>query len=212
VTTLPDLPGLRDRSSGEKRALVAMANRLSASADDIAYVIGFETGPYPFSPAARNPQSGCTGLIQFCKESAAALGTTLDELAAMSFTEQLGYVEKYFARFRGRLDSLADVYLAVFWPNAVGRDDDFVIARQNAGGYEGLAYAQNVKFDRQGRGFYTRGDVVAEVQAYAAVPRGRIAVGGFELENASIILLGAVAGLGVVWYSQKKEARIDWLR
>jgi hypothetical protein len=204
MTTLPDLPGLRDRSGAEKRALVDMAGRLGANPDDIAYVIGFETGPYPFSPSARNPASGATGLIQFVKPTAEDLGTSLAELAAMTFIEQLFYVEKYFARFRGRLTSLESTYLAVFWPAAMTKADDFVIARQGAAGYEGDAYEQNPAFDRQGRGYFTRGDVVASIRSYAAVPRGRISVtGGFQLENAAIILLGAVAGLGAVWYSQR---------
>jgi hypothetical protein len=199
MTTLPDLPGLRDLSGGEQRALVDMAGRLGANPDDIAYVIGFETGPRtPFSPAARNPASGCTGLIQFCREAAAGLGTTLDELAAMSFAEQLGYVERYFKPFQGRLSSLEATYLAVFWPAAMSKDDDFVIASQPS-----LAYEQNPSFDRQGRGYFTRGDVVAEIRAYAAVPRGRISVpGAWSLDLGSIILLGAVAGAGVAWYSQ----------
>jgi hypothetical protein len=199
VTTLPDLAGLRDLSGGEKRAFVAMAGRLGANPDDIAYVVGFETGPAtPFSPAARNPASGCTGLIQFCRDTAIGLGTTLDELATMSFTEQLVYVERYFKRFQGRLTSLESTYLAVFWPAAMSKADDFVIAEQGT-----LAYSQNPAFDRQGRGYFTRGDVVAEIRAYAAVPRGRIDVpGGFSFDLGSIILLGAVAGAGVAWYSQ----------
>lgn len=193
-----------------------MAGRLGADPDDIAYVIGFETGPYPFSPAARNPQSGATGLIQFVEPTAKRLGFTLEELASMSFIEQLERaVEPYFEPSRGKLNSLADVYLAVFWPAAVGKSDDFVIAREGAPGYEGQAYDQNSKFDRQGKGWYTRGDVVAEVRAYAAVPRGRIPVSGgaFSLDNSAIIFLGAVAGLSAVWYSQKRgEARFAWLR
>jgi hypothetical protein len=204
VTTLPDLPGLRDRSAREQRALVSMSYRLGANPDNISYVIGFETGPRtPFSPAARNPASRCTGLIQFCKEAAEALGTTLDELARMSFIEQLGYVERYFAKYSGRLDSLEAAYLAVFWPAAMSKGDSFVIARQGADDkYEALAYEQNSHFDRQGVGYFTRGDVVAQIRAYASIPRGRISVGG-GVGNGAIILLGAVAGAGAVWYSQR---------
>lgn len=203
MTTLPDLPGLRDRSAREQRALVSMSYRLGANPDNIAYVIGFETGARtPFSPAARNPSSGCTGLIQFCKEAAEALGTTLAELAKMSFIEQLGFVERYFAKYAGRLDALEPVYLAVFWPAAMAKADSFVIARQGADGYEGLAYEQNSHFDRQGLGYFTRGDVVQSIRAYASIPRGRISVGG-GVSNGAIILVGAVVGASAVWYSQR---------
>lgn len=217
MTSLPDLPGLRDRSGGERRALVDMAHRLGADPDDVAFVIGYETGPRtPFSPAARNPSSGCTGLIQFCEPAAKRLGTTLAELAAMSFRGQLAYVERYFESYRGRLDSLADTYLAVFWPNAMGRSEEFVLAREGAGGYEGLAYEQNSGFDDDGKGYISRGDVVAQIRAYAATPRGRLEVGGgLELDSGSAILLGAVAGAGVVWYSLRRgtgRARRAWMR
>ncbi len=214
MTTLPDLPGLRDLSSGEQLALVDMAGRLGASPDDIAYVIGFETGPFPFSPAAQNPQSHCTGLIQFCKAAADSFGLTFDELAAMTFLEQLPYVEKYFARYKGRLTSLEDTYLAVFWPTAMGKDDSMVLARQGTD-----AYSQNALFDRQGRGFFDRGDVVATIRAYAAAHTGRIQVTGSGLDLAGIILLGAVAGVGGAWYFQKHGATLlsrraggAWLR
>lgn len=193
-----------------------MARRLGAEPDHVAYVVGFETGARdPFSPAARNPSSGCTGLIQFCDAAARKLGTSLAELARMSFIQQLGYVERYFAAYRGRLDSLEAVYLAVFWPDAMGRSDDFVIARQGDSGYAGLAYEQNAGFDREGKGFYTRGDVVRSIRSYAATPRARIDVGGLELDAGAAILLGAVAGAGVVWYSLKRgvsgRARRAWI-
>ena len=42
------------------------------------------------------------------------MGTTTEAIRRMSPVEQLRLVEKYFTPFRGRLNSLADVYLAVF--------------------------------------------------------------------------------------------------
>lgn len=203
MTTLPNLPGLSRRSPDELAAVVAMAGRLHTDPDWVVDVMGFETGPStPFEPFARNPQSGFTGLIQFGPTAAAAQGTTLDELEAMSFIEQLPYVERYFRPFVGRLNSLEDTYLAVFWPAAMGKDDDYVVASQTSSDkYNALAYAQNSSFDRQGRGFFTRGDIVQSIRAYAARADGRITVpGASSFDVGATILLGAIAGAGVVWY------------
>lgn len=208
--SLPDLPGLRDLAPYERSAFVDMAERLGADPSDVAYVVGYETGARtPFSPAARNPLSGATGLIQFTKETAEGLGTSLAALARMSFVEQLEFVERYLARFRGRLTSLSDVYLAVFWPAAVGKPDSYVVARQDADGYEGLVYEQNKQFDRRGLGYYTRGDVVAEVREFAAAHSGRL---GGSLSAGASIAVGAVAGLSLVWYLQRRGVHLDWLR
>lgn len=74
-----------------------------------------------------NSATGATGLIQFMPATAAALGTSTTRLKQMSNVEQLYYVEKYLSPYRGRMRSLADVYLAVFFPAAIGRPDNWVL-------------------------------------------------------------------------------------
>lgn len=111
-------------------------------ADWIMACIAFETGE-TFSPAIRNMAgSGATGLIQFMPKTAIELGTTVEELSFMSPVEQLQYVAKYFMPYKGRLRSLADVYMAILWPAAIGKPDGYVLwdmetrsttYRQNAG-------------------------------------------------------------------------------
>lgn len=48
----------------------------------------------------------------------------------MSATQQLEYVEKYYTPFRGKLNSPADLYLATFYPYAIGKSPDFVVGSQ----------------------------------------------------------------------------------
>ncbi len=45
----------------------------------------------------------------------------------MSNLDQLDYVEKYLARFKGKLTDYVDLYCAVFYPAAVGKADCFRI-------------------------------------------------------------------------------------
>jgi len=101
-----------------------------------------------FDPAIRNKYSGATGLIQFMPSTAAGMGTSTDALAAMDQLTQLDWVEKYFKPYAGRLNSLADVYMTIFYPYAVGKDDNFVIGSQN--GTASKIYSQNSGFDKNG--------------------------------------------------------------
>lgn len=93
------------------------------------------------NPAARNPTGGATGLIQFMPATATGLGTSCEALRNMSAEEQLDYVERFFRPYAARCRSFSDLYLACFFPVAIGKADDFIlqtpqlsaarIARQN---------------------------------------------------------------------------------
>ncbi|WP_352421003.1 hypothetical protein [Proteiniphilum sp.] len=68
--------------------------------------------------------------------TARSLGTTTGQLRRMSNVEQLDWVRRYLAPYRGKMGNWLDVYCAVFWPAAIGKPDDYVItsdkvARQN---------------------------------------------------------------------------------
>jgi len=76
-----------------------------------------------FSPSIKNPKSSATGLIQFVEQTAKDLGTTTAKLAKMSQIKQLDYVYLYLKRFKGRLNTYADTYLAVFYPAAISKPD-----------------------------------------------------------------------------------------
>ena len=76
---------------------------------------------------AVNPNGGATGLIQFMPATAKSLGTTTAALRAMSNVEQLDYVYKYYKPYVTKLNSYPDLYLATFFPAALGKSDDWVL-------------------------------------------------------------------------------------
>jgi hypothetical protein len=100
---------------------------------------------------AVNPHGGATGLIQFMPATAKGLGTTTDALKNMSATEQLDYVEKYYAPYQGQLHSATDLYTVTFYPAALGKPGDYVIGGNNAG----LIARENSIFDIDGDGVIT---------------------------------------------------------
>ena len=90
---------------------------------------------------AVNSTTGATGLIQFMPATAQSLGTSTTALKYMSNIEQLDYVYKYYRPYISKLNSYPDLYLATFFPVALGKSDSFVmqtsslpaltVARQN---------------------------------------------------------------------------------
>ncbi len=98
-----------------------IAARLKTKPEYLFAAISFETAG-TFSPSIQNA-IGATGLIQFLKNTAIALGTTTDRLKNMTATAQLEYVEKYFEPFRGKLNSLEDVYTTIL-SGAPKKSDD----------------------------------------------------------------------------------------
>lgn len=103
--------------------------------DWLMLVMWFETAR-TFDHKIVNKVSGATGLIQFMPKTARSLGTTTEALKLMSNVEQLDYVKRYLAPYRGAMDNWLDVYCAVFYPVLIGKPDSYVItsdivARQN---------------------------------------------------------------------------------
>lgn len=79
---------------------------------------------------AVNPHGGATGLIQFMPATAKWLGTTTDALLKMSNVEQLDWVEKYYESYKGKYHSLADLYLATFYPAAMDKPDSYTFPQK----------------------------------------------------------------------------------
>jgi hypothetical protein len=105
----------------------------------LANVINFESrggDPQAVNTSGTKP-TYATGLIQFMPFTARGLGTSIDALVVMSGREQMKWVEKYFMPWRGRLDSQEDVYMAVFYPVAIGKPDTWTfppaVAKANPG-------------------------------------------------------------------------------
>jgi len=124
--------------------------------------IAWETGE-KFSASVTNMAgSGATGLIQFMPATARSLGTTTAALAKMSAEDQLNYVHAYFKPFRGRLRTLADLYMAILWPNGVGKPESYVLFDRSK---PGKAYRQNSGIDMNKDGLVTKAEATAKVNA-----------------------------------------------
>ena len=74
---------------------------------------------------------GAVGLIQFMPATQRALGISAVELTTMSNVRQLDYVYKYLLPYSGKMKTLADTYLAVFFPAAIGKPANWVLKSAN---------------------------------------------------------------------------------
>lgn len=160
----------------ERRAVVQTADRVGVPPSDLMDCIAFESAE-TFSPKIRNAAgSGATGLIQFMPSTAvsyfhspeelarmsaaekkAAGLAACDKLAAMSFIEQLAYVERYFQPYKGRIKDLGDLYLAILWPRGIGKDGAYVLWSKES---HPTTYSQNAGLDRNQDGTITRAEAV----------------------------------------------------
>jgi hypothetical protein len=135
----------------------SVSTDLGINPNDLLRVIEFETGK-SFSPAVKNPGSSATGLIQFLESTAKDLGTTTEALAAMTAAEQMDFVGKYLAPYKGKIKNFGDVYMAVHWPAAIGKDEAYVMYEKGSDSYD-----KNKNLDTNGDGTVTRGETIARV-------------------------------------------------
>lgn len=143
----------------------AISSGLATDPNYLMAAIAFETG-CSFSASQPNKAgSGAVGLIQFMPRTAIGLGTSCAHLAAMTAEDQLDIVQKYFATYTGKLHSLSDVYMAILWPTAVSKPDDFVLFSRNI---NPAAYRQNAGLDVNGDGKVTKSEAADKVQAMLA--------------------------------------------
>lgn len=144
-----------------------MPNRsLSDMMSEMLSCMAFESA-YTFSPSVQNDRSKATGLIQFMPSTARSLGTSTDSLSRMTQAEQMAFVYNYFQPYAGRLHNLGDIYLAIFYPAAMNKPDDWVIAHRPDVATGKSVYEQNRGLDRGGKGYITRADAVhAVTEAY----------------------------------------------
>lgn len=120
----------------------ALGMPMDTGPSNLMSCMAWESGE-SFSPSIKNGAgSGATGLIQFMPKTAIGLGTTVDKLAAMTAEEQLEYVYKYFLPYKGKLKTLSDLYMAILYPVAVGKPDDYVLFVDGT-----IAYRQNKGLD-----------------------------------------------------------------
>jgi peptidoglycan hydrolase-like protein with peptidoglycan-binding domain len=136
---------------------------------DKAHLIAIMKAESGMDPAAVNPQSNATGLIQFMPKTATSLGTTVEELRTMSAVDQLDYVYRYFKMVgvKPGMDA-GDLYMAVFMPKYVGAPDNTVLGQQGSSdSFSAKVYAQNSGLDKDRDGAITVSDVKSRVARYA---------------------------------------------
>lgn len=131
--------------------------------DDLMGCMAWESGE-TFSPSKLNlAGSGAIGLIQFMPSTARALGTTTAKLGAMTAEEQLDYVFKYFDQFDlKQLRSIADLYMAILWPKAIGKPASYVLWDRAK---MPKTYRQNSGIDINKDGLVTKAEAAAKVNA-----------------------------------------------
>lgn len=143
----------------------AMSGRLGCDPSDLMACIAWESGR-SFSPSKKNlAGSGATGLIQFMPATATALGTTVAALGALTAEQQLDWVEKYFQPYRGKLATLADLYMAILWPAGVGKPMEFVLWDQAS---RPTTFRQNAGLDINHDGAITKAECAAKLYAMKA--------------------------------------------
>ena len=146
---------------GERSQFVNAVNYYSELLDiHPDWLIGVMYFESKLNPAAVNPISGATGLIQFMPATAKALGTTVDALKRMTAYAQMAYVYKYLKPYTGKMNRLIDVYFAVFFPAAIGASKDTVLQTSKLSSK--TIARQNVIFDANKDDAIT----VGEVEAY----------------------------------------------
>ena len=147
--------------------LMAVAERLQTQPAWLLNVMATES---LFDPSARNslPGQSASGLLQFVKATARSLGTSTAAIRKMSPIEQLRLVEKYFEPFRGRLNSMANVYLAVLRGFIIEGKDETVVLPLNSTRKEQRIYTLNQWLDLDNDRKITRGEL-----AFAATLIGR---------------------------------------
>jgi hypothetical protein len=159
-------------TSAFDKKLEQVAKNLQVSKKDLIAIMNHESG---LNPAAVNPSSGATGLIQFMPATARGLGTSTEALRKMSATQQLDYVEKYYKNIKGKAKDVGDLYMYTFLPAAVGKPNNFVIGSKGSGSSvfgisQNSLYNQNKVFDKDNKGYYTVGDVKARISKFSGKP------------------------------------------
>lgn len=143
----------------------AISGRLGCAPDDLMSCMAWESGR-SFSPSKKNMAgSGATGLIQFMPSTAKALGTSTAALAALTAVQQLDWVEKYFQPYKGKLNTLADLYMAILWPAGVGKPMEYVLWDKAT---RPTTYRQNAGLDINHDGAITKAECAAKLYAMKA--------------------------------------------
>ena len=113
--------------------VIDIAERLGTNPDDLMAIMAFESNG--INPYCEN-DSGYFGLIQFGDMAIQTINSkyecnyTKEEILSMTPTEQLEVVYMNFAwqlRDKSQKYTLSDLYMTVIWPDAVEKEDDYIL-------------------------------------------------------------------------------------
>lgn len=122
------------KEPGFMQKLQQVANALGVETRVLLGIMKHETGN-TLSPQAKAPgKHGAVGLIQFIPKTARALGTSTEELARMSATQQLDYVYRFYKNVgvKPGMD-IGDMYMLTFMPAYVGKKPDTILGKRGGG-------------------------------------------------------------------------------
>lgn len=201
--------GVDKLSKANLTVLYNAAKTLGIPVDWLATVMAFESGG-TFSPSVLNKAgSGAFGLIQFMPSTAAHLLGYPDTQEgrdqavavgkAMSFKDQVNKMVIPYLKPGMPFKDLHSVYLRIFYPAAQNHDDSYVV-----GSAPGAVYTQNAGFDKEGKGYITRGDITSTISsvlnAAANLPRITIPISAW-----GEIMAGIAISLGAYFFATQKK-------
>jgi len=162
--------------------VLGIASQLNCDYVDLFACMSFETGG-TFDPSLRN-RIGATGLIQFIPSTARSLGTTTDALAALTRTQQMDWVLKYFRAgpiSKLKKVTIEDLYMSILWPVAVGKPLDYRLFEAGT-----KAYQQN-PLDIGNKGYVTKADASTKVKSHLAYVKNQLSKLLFSGSNSVVV-------------------------
>ncbi|MEI6508587.1 MAG: transglycosylase SLT domain-containing protein [Bacteroidota bacterium] len=144
---LPFIEKVKKNQDAFANKVIDIANKLGTKPEYLMIVMNNESG---LDSTAKNPTSSASGLIQFMEATAKELGTTTKALREMSNIDQLDYVYKYLNVYKNKLNSAGEVYLSVFYPLALFKDDKYL--------FPNWVVKANKIFDTNKDGILTKGE------------------------------------------------------
>ncbi len=161
----PELVWGKKVSCEFRKRVVQISKRLECDPNHLMAAMALETGG-TFNPAIDNGLGkdkdciGYVGLIQIGNSAIDEMNKNYflhkakikkANLKAMSAEEQLCYVEYYLTKQKGKLNTLADFYLAILWPKAVGQggNSNYIVFDDDSVGDKKKAYHSNPTFFRE---------------------------------------------------------------
>jgi len=107
---------------------------------------------------AKNPNSSAYGIIQVMSETLADSRFKRKDVYNMNRWEQVKYiVDPYFSPYKGKIKSLEDCYLCVFWPSAITKSDNYVLQTKKKSAKR--IATDNPKFDINHDNKVTKGEI-----------------------------------------------------